>query len=209
MLLGVGSGHRVRNGEAKLSLGKGSGGGTVLICPCFSLSKLILTGNKLVFPKLSLVLPVGITAKWSPCLYLDPQAFPSYFLSPFSWGGGVKGQLGGCLAVSKGKSTTNWPGLVAHRLLFKIWKCIYFPLSTLITPMKGITSPHNPVLFISVRLSMVDPRCHSWDNLLRKLLQKIIRLQQKRSVALLAMFCQKQQILQSQGRIFFSLNKSL
>lgn len=36
----------------------------------------------------------------------------------------------------------------------------------MITPVKVITSPHQPVLFISLRLSMVDYYCHSWDKLI-------------------------------------------
>lgn len=60
-----------------------------------------LARNYTNFPKGESVLAVIVTGKWPTCLYLDPQDF-SYFLLLFCWGGWVKEQLGGNLALSQG-----------------------------------------------------------------------------------------------------------
>lgn len=60
-----------------------------------------------IFPTWSLVLPVKVIAKWSPRLYLAPQAFPPYFPPLFCWGGGVKEPLDGCLRPAKVNSLKN------------------------------------------------------------------------------------------------------
>jgi len=46
---------------------------------------LFSSGSKLMFPK-STVSPMTVTRRWSPCHYLEPQAFPAYFLHWTCWG---------------------------------------------------------------------------------------------------------------------------
>lgn len=46
----------------------------------FGLS-LFLTTLLLTFPQVESVLPIIVIDKWSPCLYLNPWSFPSYFQS--------------------------------------------------------------------------------------------------------------------------------
>lgn len=63
---------------------------SVQICLCFSLSNTVLIGYKLIFHQVESVLPVMVTGRQSPCLYPDPEAFPSYSHPLSCWGGGMR-----------------------------------------------------------------------------------------------------------------------
>lgn len=93
----------------------------------------------------------------------------------------------------------------------------------MILPRKRITSPHNPnVLFIALGLSMADHHCHFWDNPVafsQKTSAENYQIktnkthhqtqnqskpkQPTKTFALLAMSCQKQDILSSKGEFSF------
>lgn len=62
--------------EGEMSLRKGAAESGVF----FGLS-LFLTTLLLTFPQVESVLPIIVIDKWSPCLYLNPWSFPSYFQS--------------------------------------------------------------------------------------------------------------------------------
>lgn len=47
----------------------------------------VLRGNA-TFTQVKSVLPITVTVKGSPCLYLSPRASSSWFLPPSHWGGG-------------------------------------------------------------------------------------------------------------------------
>lgn len=59
---------------------------------------------KFNFPQVTSVLPTTVSG--SPCLYLDPWAFPSYFLPSSCWTRETE-WLGGSLAASQGHPITD------------------------------------------------------------------------------------------------------
>lgn len=70
----------------------------------FKLTKLIfLSSNQLC----GFFLLVTLSAKWSPCLYLDSWKFSSYFLHLCCWAGGMREQLAVSLAVSQSQPTID------------------------------------------------------------------------------------------------------
>lgn len=51
-----------------------------VFCLHFSTSRSTLLGNTLIFHKVESVSAMTAIGQWSPCYYLDPQAFSSHFL---------------------------------------------------------------------------------------------------------------------------------
>lgn len=66
------------------------------------------SGNKLNFHLAKSVLPMSVIGK---CLYLNPWALPSHFLPLSCWGGGVREQLGRCVATGQAQALPEgWAG---------------------------------------------------------------------------------------------------
>jgi len=62
--------------------------------------------NQINLPQGESIFPVMVIDERSPCPYLDPQAFPFYFVSLSCQGGEVREQLGGHSAASQDQPTT-------------------------------------------------------------------------------------------------------
>lgn len=85
---------------------------------------------------------------------LYPGAFPSYFL-PGLLRKGRKRRGGGHLADSKGHPATNWQ-VLWHTSFYSACESSPITPTVPLTPTKDSTSPHNAILFICPRSSVLQ-----------------------------------------------------